>query len=212
MTVDRTDILINRVVDGSASAEDWAELESLASADPGVWRGLGEAQRQHAALSAGVADALAIADGVEAPVEYAGGADRYSARWRVWGGWAAAAALALAWGASRGLLPSQQAPGGQTAGLTPAGWSSERAFDEYMARGLEEGRVLAELPTVMVDAARPADDPDATDITIMRRVIERRRVRGAYSVGVDELGQLRLVPADPIALDASSSAPQGGRP
>ena len=216
MTVNRVDILINRIVDREASDADWAEVESLALQDGVLWKRLAEAQREHAVLCAGVEDALAVVDAVDLPRVNADAAHHFTMRWRVWGGWAVAATLALVWATTRGLLPTPGQPGGQTAGLTPVNLTTEQAFDEYMARGFEEGRILAELPTVMVNARRAEDDPQATDITMMRRVIELKRVRGAYRVGVDELGQLQLVPADPTTIELPPTSgdliPDGGRP
>ena len=61
---------------------------------------------------------------------------------------------------------------------------------------MEQGRVLGELPTVMVES-RPSDDGDSFEITVMRRIIEVKRVDSAFTVGVDESGQVRLVPTRP---------------
>ena len=101
------DILVTRVVDGRDTASDWRALESLASADPQVWRTLAQAQRDHRAMSREVRAQTAIAAHVSAPVHVLGRAgapavgerEAMSRRTRdvsTWAGWAAAAAIALA--------------------------------------------------------------------------------------------------------------------
>lgn len=96
--VDR-DLLISRVVDDAASAEDWQQLRALAEYDPSVWRELFEAQHAQAELSQAVQQAIAIADGIDAPVDDLGG---LSLRFRFrqaanWAGWAVAASVAVIW-------------------------------------------------------------------------------------------------------------------
>lgn len=98
--VDR-DLLISRVVDDAASAQDWEQLRALAEYDPGVWRELFEAQRAQAELAQAVEQAIAIADGIEAPLDDMPAA---SFRFRVrkaasWAGWAVAASVAIVWAA-----------------------------------------------------------------------------------------------------------------
>ncbi|MEQ8317509.1 MAG: hypothetical protein RIE77_07970 [Phycisphaerales bacterium] len=98
--VDR-DLLISRVVDDAASAQDWEQLRALAEYDPGVWRELFEAQHAQAELAQAVEQAIAIADGIEAPLDDLPAA---SFRFRVrkvssWAGWAVAASVAVVWAA-----------------------------------------------------------------------------------------------------------------
>lgn len=197
MTVDREDILIGRVIDDEASPQDWAELEQLAETDPTVWRRLSLAKREQSALCAGVADALAVADEVELPHHAMHAQHAFNVRWRAWSGWAAAAAIALIWATVQGVLPSSlNNSNGQTAGVDPASWTPDQAFNQYLTTGIEQGRVLGELPTVMVES-RPAEDGQSFEIMVMRRVIEVKRVHNAFSVGFDESGQVRLVPTRP---------------
>lgn len=203
MTISREDILINRAVDREASPADWSELDDLARRDPALWRRLAEAQRDHAALAAGVAEIAERADAVELPHHTIDATRVFHARWRVWSGWAVAAMLALVWATTRGLLPAATNPAGQTAGVTLANLTPDEAFNQYMTRGLEQGRVLAELPTLMIDS-RPSEDGDALEITVMRRIIERKRVTGAFRVGVDEQGRLQLLPTSADAPGGST--------
>lgn len=193
MTVDREDILIGRVVDGEAGPNDWTELEQLAARDDGVWRRLAQAQREQASLCAGLDEALDAADRVEIPHHAVHAAHSFNLRWRAWSGWAAAAAIALVWATMQGVVSNTTNNGAQNAGLFNS-LSSDEAFDQYLATGMQQGRVMGTLPTVMIDS-RPTEDGEGIEFTIMRRVIEVKRVNGAYSLGVDENGQVRLAPA-----------------
>lgn len=118
--VDR-DLLISRVVDDAASAEDWQQLRALAEYDPSVWRELFEAQHAQAELSQAVQQAIAIADGVDAPTEELGG---MSLRFRfrqaaTWAGWAVAATVAVVWVAPQLTGTAASAPGANLAGVGP---------------------------------------------------------------------------------------------
>ncbi len=126
--VDR-DLLISRVVDDAATARDWDQLRALAEYDPSVWRELFEAQHAQADLARAVEQAIAIADGIDAPTDALTGP---SLRFRIrkvagWTGWALAAGVAIAWMAPQ-LTPSRPTsplgtpqPGGQALPLAVAG-------------------------------------------------------------------------------------------
>lgn len=121
--IDR-DLLISRVVDDAASAEDWQQLRALAEYDPSVWRELFEAQHAQAELSQAVQQAIAIADGIDAPVEGLGGMSlrfrfRKAASWGGWAGWAVAATVAIVWMAPHLTGTTETAPGANLAGAGP---------------------------------------------------------------------------------------------
>lgn len=195
MTIDREDILVGRVVDGEASAEDWTELEHMGELDPSLWWRLARTQRDQATLGAGLHDAIAIAEAVELSSGAMRATHSFHLRWSSWSGWAAAAAIALVWANTRGFFP---APGmsSNTAGLAPANLSTDEAFNQYLTNGMRQGRVLGELPTVMIDS-QPSEDGTRQDITVLRRIIEVQRVHAAFRVGMDEFGRVMLVPAQP---------------
>ncbi len=123
--VDR-DLLISRVVDDAASAQDWVQLRALAEYDPSVWRELFEAQHAQAELAQAVEQAIAIADGIDAPIEDMPAA---SFRFRVrkaasWAGWAIAASVAVVWVAPNFIAqPVSTTPleGATVAGIQPTG-------------------------------------------------------------------------------------------
>ncbi len=190
MNPNREEILIGRVTDGEASPADWSELEKLASADPTVWTRLASAQRRHAELERAVDDALTVAELVEAPDFLADAGERMTVRWRAYSGWAAAAAIALAWAGASSLNLLPAGPGGnvQESGFVPIKLGSDALMDRYLETGRQEGRVLAELPMVMVES-RPAINGEGSEIIYLRQVLERVRVDDVYRMGVDDLGR-----------------------
>lgn len=201
----REEILIGRVTDGEASAADWSELDALAAADPGVWNRLAAEQRRHAALEQAVDDALTVGELVDLPTWQNGGAATWSARWSGRLGWAAAAAVALAWvGTHRaglqagGAAPSNRNGAPQQANLFPGGavGGSGALLDQYLDQGREEGRVLDELPTLLVETRRNPDG-EGSEVIYVRQILERATVREMYTVGTDEFGQPRPAPFVP---------------
>lgn len=127
MNAPQTDILISRIIDGTATPEDWAQLDAIASDEPHVLQDLSAAMRQDAELRGFVRDAVAVADDVDIDT------DRVIVRvdedqWTTvpprvpseprrsafmalvtWTGWTAAAAIAMTWIASMmyGDLPTR---------------------------------------------------------------------------------------------------------
>lgn len=194
----REDVLIGRVVDGEAFASDWEALEKLAGADGGVWERLGRAQRSHARLERDVEDAIALADLVEIP-RVAVATQSMNMRIRQYGGWAAAAALALAWAGLSGVLPMGGA-GGQASSLGPTGQpmatlSPDAAYEQYVERGTSSGRLVRELPLQLVQA-RDLGEGRGKEVLYYRMLLERRTVPdvSVLSVQSDEHGDPRLVP------------------
>ncbi len=209
MSESREDILIGRVTDGEATAADWAEIEAIASADAGLWTRLAGAQRAHAALAAAIDDELTVAELVGLPDaaamaragdEGARSMQHPSVRWRAYSGWAAAAVLALAWagagtwGTNRGVRGVTGGAGDIAATLAP-----DALLQKYVDKGRADGRVLMELPLVMVESG-PAPDGKGTQVVYLRRLLEQTTVSGVYEVGRDETGQFLPVPSQtPIA-------------
>lgn len=192
MRTDREDILIGRVVDGEATGADWGELERMASDDEGVWARLARAQRSQASLARAVDDEVVVAELVDLPAsdhERAHVWSEVSVRWRAYSGWAVAAAMALAWvGAARFSLRPE--PGGlpptQTAGPALAGMDD--LMQRYVEQGSAQGRVLAELPMVMIESG-PAQGGEGVDVVYVRQLLERVRVKNMYELGVTEYGE-----------------------
>ncbi len=198
MRTEREDILVGRVVDGEATGADWGELERLAAADEGVWARLAKAQRSQASLARAVDDEVVVAELVDLPaaeVDRGGhGWSEVSVRWRAYSGWAVAAAMAFAWvGAARygvwngfgheageGMRPAQIAG--------PGSIGMDDLMKRYVEQGSAQGRVIAELPMVMVESG-PAQGGEGVDVVYVRQLLERVRVRNVYELGMTEHGE-----------------------
>jgi hypothetical protein len=186
------DILITRIIDGEASPEDWAAFKALAARQPEVWRDLAECQQDHADLSAAVSAAWRIADSIDLPVEEARSA-QLSRRVRgamAWGGWAMAAAVALAFTTQR---PAGNSAEPMTAGPTlgpgviPVS-TPEQAYDAYLELGRQEELVLEEVPTRILVETRALDD-GTVEVRYLRQILERVTVPSLYEFGQDEAGR-----------------------
>lgn len=200
--IDR-DILISRVIDGEATAEDWSALHAIARTDPSIWSDLASAQQDQEELTAAVRLLSEPAERIEAPIlEHA--ANGLSIRVRAlaaWGGWLSAAALALAWVVG-GLGPQASLPLGNQAGLIPIsdakqrvlpGLSPDEALETYVANGAREGRVVAIDPDLQVLSAAPLDGQGVYEVVYVRRIVERARL-DLYRISQDELGGFVRVP------------------
>lgn len=201
---EQVDILISRVVDGVATPQDWRALEVEAAKDPSIWQELALSQREQQMLTRAASDLIARADRVELPKvpavrEHSAGEQQtiLSLRARTaatWGGWAAAAAIALAFVMQQpaGTPPSTTG----TASLGSPIGSAADALSEYMKRGRQDGRVLGEMPDkVLVDTV-PAADGDGYEVIYLRQIVERQRVPGLHQVTTNELGQPTALPVN----------------
>ncbi len=192
----RDDILINRVVDGEATPADWAELDVASQRDPGIWARLAESQRSHASLQRAVEDALTVAELVDLPHPSERLERAWDARVRVWGGWMVAALVAIAWAGNFAQIRAMRGAQGEAevtnnASLAcPGAMTSEQLLHAYMQSGLADGRVVGEMPMVMLESVPTADGK--AQITFVRPLIERAVVDQFYEVGQTDAG--RFVP------------------
>lgn len=211
MTDPGLDILVSRVLDGCATPADWRRLESLAERDAGVWRELALAQRSDLALRGAVSSTIEAAgvhelsEGDLRAAAVSRGEGLVTNRSRVlttWGGWAAAALVALAF-----VARTREGEGTTTpvAGLGAPVSSAADAFRAYLDKGREQGRVYGELPEkVLVDTV-PAADGNGYEVVYIRQILERTRVPAMYELRVthDEFGRplpspVRVVPASEL--------------
>lgn len=194
--IDR-DILITRVLDGEATPEDWAAFRAMAARDQSVWAELADAQQDRAELAGALAEAIAIADRVDAPVEIHA-SERFNSRLRIgvaWAGWAAAAMLALGAFTGRLGLPGPAMPSASTqeAGLVPID-SPEEALQLYFDKGQESGLVLGEMPDRVLLSSEPLADGSGFTVVYLRQIVERQRVPDLFQLGVNEAGEQVPVP------------------
>ncbi len=218
------DLLISRVVDGVASDSDWSAMDVIARTDAAIWRDLAQAQRCNTDLTNAVHAAICGTDGVElatsagssvgawgrgredrdeAPVSFniqEHAQKRFNAMAR-WTGWAAAAALALAWvsgvrtGNPSGGLARPEGPAGAEASLLGTASASD-LLAEYLRRGQASGNVVAEVPSKMMIEAVPMDDKvGGYEVYFVRQIVERTRVPNLYTFTESEGGQLQPVKA-----------------
>lgn len=188
----KLDILISRVVDGVARPDDWDALEQMGAADSSVWRELAQAQRAEQVFRSAACEAAAVVDRVELPavgVVHAEHRLKFRAqRVASWGGWAAAAALTLAF-LGRGQVG---APPGQTASIVPT-FTSDQALEQYLSQGKKEGKVLGEVPQrVLVETVQMADG--RLKVVFLRQIIEQKTMDQLRQLSHDEAGDARLVP------------------
>lgn len=199
------DLLISRVIDGRASTPDWDRFRALAAREPEIWGELADTQQQHEAVRCELSHAVGIADRVGLPI---GPIDDTHTRQRLgvvgrWGGWAAAAALLLAWSmgvpaqqtGDAGTPPSQTAglPGSVLKGIGLREAEPEQAFEQYLLAGQRSGRVVAEMPEQMVIETTPRPD-GSIEVLYLRQVIERRVLDRAYRRVRDDAGNTIAVP------------------
>jgi hypothetical protein len=187
------DILISRVVDGVATRSDWESFEHLGAADPSAWRELALAQRQEQMLRKSVGDVVAAAERIELP-EAAHAEHRLKFRLRrvaAWGGWAAAAAVTLAF-LTRGPVSGQQQLGGrgvQTGGIVPAFESADQLRQAYIEKGKQEGKVVGEIPDRVIMSTKPTPD-GGYELVFVRQIMERAKVNDLYQASTTEDGKL----------------------
>jgi len=206
----RRDVLISQIIDAEGDGTAWAQFAQLAGSDAGAWRELALAQRDHAALSAAVAAELSFTDEIELPAPSHGGGE-LSYRLSRWGGWAAAAALAVTWLGtqfaaiqnSRSQEIAASTPGGSgiAAGILPAGafrlGSPQDAINAYEQLGRQSGTVLGELPDRVIVESRPLEGGRGFEVVYLRQFMERAQVAELYQITHDDSGQRGL--AMPVA-------------
>jgi hypothetical protein len=196
------DLLISRVVDGRATAAEWTALESLAGREPAVWRDLATAQRDQRAIEMLVGSAGDVAESVDLPMASTGPAvvTTPMSRLRLWGGWVAAAVMAVAFVAQFRSANSDKPltdpnPISQGAGLIPVNYSADEALDLYRNKGREEGIVLGEVPDQVLLAAEPAPDGRGYTVMFVRQIVEKRHVNDVVRFHTkDEAGNIVPIP------------------
>jgi len=187
--------LFHRVLSGCAEPAAWDELEEKARRDPELWHRLALSLKDQNELNLGVAstvlpvDAMDLADLRETATHKRRSESARVARFRLgpWVGWAAAACLSLLWLAGVPGSPSNPTPTAKAATM-------QQALDLYRQAGTREGRLVEELPLLVVDR-KPAPKGKGTEVVYLRRILERRRVQNLYEAAPDEWGNPVAIPA-----------------
>lgn len=196
MNIDREDILIARAADARATGQEWDELRLLGDADPTVWDRLAEEGRAAALLSRGVQEATGAADWIDIDTDRAGSGAQMRRRLRAWSGWAAAAAIAIVWMSSAGWTGAGSGAGSSAQNMT-AGFlgvsTADEALDRYRALGAAEGRVVSELPMVMLES-HADEESGRIEVLYLRRIVERAEIDAMYTAAENEQGRLEPIP------------------
>lgn len=213
---DRRDILVARIVDGNASAEDWRELRAIAATDQTIWSDIAEGQELSRELGEAVDRMIAVADRVELPArERTGSAPAQRLRLAMAaGGWLAAACVLIAWtagttptdpiiaGGAGGTGPTigGNTASGNTAGIaTPINTAAD-ALRRYMELGKQSGEVIGELPTSVVLDRRPLAEGGGYEVVYLRQIVEKTTVQDIYETARGDTGDVFVVPkAEPVA-------------
>jgi len=219
-------ILITRLADGDASDEDWDEFQRRAAADHTPWKQLAEEQYVANQLRLGFERVAIRADRVELPATSPVSATAvvasstptlhnnetrhdptpmsilaYAAHLsRTYGGWAAAAALAIVWTISVALPQNNQARhqiadnGVETGRNTPNALSVNDSMtpDQYYDKYLQSPFVVKELQPLLLQTSTNADGQPV--VTYMRRIIEKRSINGIYRRASDGYNDGVLIP------------------
>lgn len=217
------DVLLCRVIDGEATPTDWTLLRQLAAQDMSVWAELSEMQSQREAMERAVGWAGDAADLIALP-HAAGGAVREAVRDDVRGtsrprgglglsglavglvGWAAAAAVAVAWFgagmrapvAGAGLEQASR-PGPVEGAGTLRGMPIDDATSSLLlAAGaqpgpVQVGDVVGEFGARQVLQTRPASD-GKLEVIYVRPLVERRLVDEVMTLRRDEFGRPVFTP------------------
>jgi len=215
MTVVEIELLLSRVVDRSASLDDWHELERRAQTEPQLWARLAELLHDDAALAVALHDQLATAvtrselpkaaallpelssreaerlPGVSPrPAQAPAGTRRTAAPWWAFGGWAAALYVAVAWWSS----PATVRPASRTQLVEqlPHPTALPSLASGSAAGG---GECVGELPHVLLET-RSLPGGESYEVLYLSRRVERQVVAGALLVGCDDLGEPSPVPVD----------------
>jgi hypothetical protein len=194
----REDVIIGRIVDGEASPSDWHDLDRIAEKDAAVWQRLAQAQRAHARLERAVEDEIAVAELVSLPLHRERAVYDFVSRVRSYGGWAIAAVLALALiGAYNPLSRGTPLNAAGFTGVPLEQATPDQAYDRYLQAGMKDGRVVQEMPSVLVDS-KDLNGAQGGEVVIVRRVMERVNLKDVrfYMQKANEFGQPALMPME----------------
>jgi hypothetical protein len=189
------DVLIGRIIDGEATLAQRQRFESMAAADPALWRVLALRQQDMSMLAAHVEPQLNAAEKVELPVGVidqieSSAAETGSRRLRVpWGiaisGWAAMMALAVLWSFSdQWLRHTDQQAGSRTASHQPETLTPDEHLREYKRAPF----VLNEMPPTLLGIEQLRDGRYA--VSYLRRIVEVAYFDSASEIPLNADGNL----------------------
>lgn len=176
---DHEDLLVTRIVDRTATHEDWVAFEDVARVDPTAWDRMHAALQDDVLLRKVLGPAFEIADAIELPrIPAPPPLGRFLAP----AGWLAALVLALLWIGTSGVGSRPKLPGDSgpqvVEGVRNANFTQKDPRD-----------VLEELPPDVLEW-QPRED-GSVEMVWLRRTVERTVVDTVYRMAEDELGNPR---------------------
>lgn len=200
-----TDIhdMIDALIDGTIEAGEIITLGSAMSEDAGVRALVERALWQQRKIAGGAKCLSEVAARIDVPARRVAGREPQRVRMRArlvpCTGWAAAAVLAIVL-----ALPFSGATNERPDAMTmPVALTTDEAFAEYIAAGLERGDVIQELlpQTLRIEPT----NGDRVEVTFVRRILEKRSVEDLYRFGQDEHGRIVAVrvPATTVSKQQS---------
>ena len=184
------DILLSRAVSGDREA--FAAVRARAATEPALLEELAAWQADELRLARAARTLESIADRAELPPTES----QRGRSWRAGLGWAAAAAVAIAW-ISQSLVPREGAPVRENvAGFDPfTGFAtSDDAFDAYVDKARKDGVIYGDVAPPAIISSRELGGGEGFEILVVRQIVERRRVSEMFRlVPVDESGTLAPV-------------------
>jgi hypothetical protein len=164
-----SEILLGRLVDGEATADDRARFEMLAGGDPSLWRRLALHQNEMAILTSKFEEDIRSVETVNVP-QVVGGEKRSSAggwfRLVAYSGWAAALLLATVWWIAFVNQGSEQSRAKPVITDSPP----DLSYDEHRLEYMKAPYVVGEMAPTMLQREVMSDG--RTAIRFLRRVEE----------------------------------------
>jgi len=199
-----TELLLSRVIDGEATAGEWSALVAAATAQPGLWQDIAEAQREHVVLRRFIDEQTDRATRVDVPQPRHGAVDPRGVALRAprmaWTGWGVAALIGLAVAVQSFLSGTSVNRGPALTGATNEASvlpvrTTDQALQDYIELGQESGDVIAELPAKVLIETRRSPTGEGYELLYLRQILERTHVPDLYEFeGQSEAGQPTLTP------------------
>lgn len=81
--------------------------------------------------------------------------------------------------------------------------TADEALEQYRTAGLREGRLVAELPRLVM-ATQVDEDTESVEVYAVRRFVERTEVDQLYRLAQDDAGSLHTIPVSTAVLQEGS--------
>ncbi|MGI9014461.1 MAG: hypothetical protein ACR2GY_09460 [Phycisphaerales bacterium] len=213
---------IDRLLMQPDDADAWASVETRALKVPGGWEQTARALRDELLMRLAVDDALAPAHAISLaesahqpasharlPIAHATLASRIGR----FSGWATAACIGLVWAATSlsnqvyQSVTSDSSSLENGATLQPiSNQRSDEILSQYKLAGAAEGRLIDELPKVLIGSQPMGDEAGRVQVLYLRRIVESAVVDSAIQLEEDGPGHYRAVPVNLERLVPSDSS------